>query len=484
MNGSSTKRQGREKIKKGSSKTSNEEHPEKSAVIKCASPTANGTHNHLSSIHSPSSRKSDNELQIGDTDLAHLKFNVSPPEAMLYLDSSTVPQLFNYDSLENIHEKSGGSPSKISVRSGGSNEDLSRSNSNPNLSHSSSGGLSMLATAPTSSGNTIEELTIMIKRAQAEGVHNPMYQQLGTLVGKHGFQSLSTSSGTLASKRQRLDSSSSAIALGSYHPVQHNPASLSAPHTPCAPNHHHPPSQPSSRLNSPEPGGIGSMYNSHNTTPYHTPLATPHATPTHTPIHSPQPSPSHTSHSRFHYNPTVANAPALLHAPGGSCVATSSNLAPPQQGMLIAAASPPSAMNPLALPGFSPQNNILIQPQPSGGTLFLNPPSQMPIRVVSVTTPAPLIAPLVQFTTPFSHSSVSDRLRTTGTMFGSSHKSAMSSGKSPFTIVPIPSINKTQPDMLPRVSVHLCINYTTTFVHFVVCMILPHACSAVCITCA
>lgn len=88
----------------------------------------------------------------------------------------------------------------------------------------------------------------------------------------------------------------------------------------------------------------------------------------------------------------------------------------------------------------------------------------MPFRVVSVTTPTPLIAPLVQFTTPFSNAR-----QGTGSMFGQPQKSTISSGKSPFTIVPIPSINKTQPDELPKVSehvlsvctcVHECVSHT------------------------
>ena len=534
-----------------------------SKSMKEAPPTTNGNDVRCVSgdtVLSPQSIKQESSLRLSETDLVHLKFNVSPPEAMMYLDSNTsVPQLFSYGgSLENLNEQSSkGSPSKLGAVGGGSNSDLTRSSSNPNLSRSgsssiatnasggrmgmdigkvsashshanttSNGSTTMTTAGVSSRSSTVELLQGLIKHAQTTEqnqnfLHLPSTVDSLSMVGRgegvargggggkeemaqnvHDHhhhhhvhpdqlsQNLLSLSGTR--KRQRLDSSSSAVVTGSRYPSggSGGTTSLSAPHTPITPcpapphllpqayPHAHSHSQPPSRGPSPEiqlgggGGGINhssSVYSSHNPTPYGTPHATPHATPTHTPMQSPLPSPNSLTPGGYHYPPPQPpptstqlqgiSVPSPLqqsqthlqrHTPQQTGLQSFQNVSNslPQQKRVFFAASPPSAVNPLSLPGFSAPN-ILLQPQ--ANALFLNTQhTQMPFRVLPMSSPGQsVLTPLVPFAAPTSFSSSGELSSDISYARHFGLRSSVPSRKSPFTIVPIPSINKTQPDELP-----------------------------------
>ena len=358
--------------------------------------TTNGTN---TTSPPPKVEKTESDLDLEETDLEHLKFNISSPESFIYsvLDSA-VPQLFNYDSTENLHEKGLGSPAKAL---GKSREDLTRTSSDPNLLMAVSTSLPTLIKADSSGS--------LAKRPTGE-------EGAGFFLKRSGQDPQSS----LQAKKQRIEYVLSNVAA-------RQPAGLhstASPPQPALVN-----SQPSSMVNSPESTSAMDMsvHNSQDTTPY----ATPHSTPAQTPVHSPLPSPSHAP-PRFHHPIQPPPTFSLKQkSPGGP------SLQP--LGAFVTSSSPPSlgTMNTINVPAF-PQhtNNILLPSQPSTGAILLNPPSQMPFRVVPVApvNPGPLL-PLMQFT-PFSQEQ--------STLIPSS-------GKSPFAIIPIPSINKAQPDSPPQV---------------------------------
>ena len=355
--------------------------------------TTNGT---SATSPPPKVEKAESDLDLEETDLEHLKFNISSPESFIYsvLDSA-VPQLFNYDSTENLHEKGLGSPAKAL---GKSREDLTRTSSDPNLLKAVGGSLPTLIKTDSSSS--------LAKRPAGE--EGPL---------KRSGQDPQSS---LQAKKQRIEYVLSNVAV-------RQPIGLHFTASPPQPAHVN--SQSSSMVNSPESTSAMDMsaYNSQDTTPY----ATPHSTPAQTPVHSPLPSPSHAP-PRFHH-PTQHPPTFSLkqRSPGGP------SLQP--LGAFVTSSSPPSisTMNTINVPTFTQHtNNILLPSQPSTGAILLNPPSQMPFRVVPVApvNPGPLL-PLMQFT-PFSQEQ--------STLIPSS-------GKSPFAIIPIPSINKAQPDSPPQV---------------------------------
>ena len=382
--------------KKDKSKSSPQKRPKLSKADVAV--TTNGTHA-TSPLHK--TEKTDSDLDLGETDLEHLKFNISSPEAFMYsvLDSA-VPQLFNYDSTDSLHEKGLGSPAKALGRS---REDLSRTASNPNLLKAVSSSLPGLVKAGSSGSLVVQT---------AGGC--------GGALKRSGPEVHSTDQ----TKKQRIEYVLSNVTARK--PVGSYPMA-SPPQQP-----HSVSSQSSSMVNSPESIAVMDMsaYNSQNTTPYATPLTTPAQTP----VQSPLPSPLHAHPSPFHH-PAPHHYPSHMEQrspPGGG---------PSSQSLgTFIAPSPPtsslSTMSAISLPGFTQHtNNLLLPGQHSTGTIFLNSPSQMPFRVVPVGH-APLL-PLVQFT-PFSQ----DRHR---------GPTIMPSGKSPFAIIPIPSINKAQPDSPPQV---------------------------------
>lgn len=360
--------------------------------------TTNGT---LTTSPLHKTEKADSDLDLGETDLEHLKFNISSPEAFMYsvLDSA-VPQLFNYDSTDSLHEKGLGSPAKALGRS---REDLSRTTSNPNLLKAVSGSLPVLVKAGSSG-------SLAVQTAGGEG---------GTL--KRSGPDFPSAEQT---KKQRIEYVLSNVTARK--PVASYP--MASPPQPT----HSVSSQSSSMVNSPESVAVMDMsaYNSQNTTPYATPLTTPAQTP----VQSPLPSPSHAHPVPFHH-PTQHPYPSHLEQRSPPSSGPSSQ----SLGTFIAPSPPTSSLSTMSainLPGFTQHtNNFLLPSQPNTGTIFLNSSSQMPFRVVPVGH-APLL-PLVQLT-PFSQ----DQHR---------GPTIMPSGKSPFAIIPIPSINKAQPDSPPQV---------------------------------
>ena len=318
--------------------------------------------------------------------------------------------------------------------------------------------------------------------------HHPQYH--------HGVihqEQLSQNLLSLSRKGQRLDSSSSTVVMGSHYSSEGGSGggmmSLSAPHTPITPgspphmfphtypltySHSQPPSHGPSLEIQPVGGGGGnpssSVYNSYNPTPYGTPHATPHATPIHTPMQSSLPLHNSLTSGGYHYPPQQQPAPPLQQPPPqhhqhhnhthNQAGLQNFQNAPPnsqqQQKRVFFAASPPSAVNPLSLSGFS-SPNILLQPQANAPFLNAQSATQMPFRVIPRTTPGQsVITPLVSFAAVAQSSfSSADELSlnvTNAQQFGlypARGSAVASSEKSPFTIVPIPSINKTQPDELP-----------------------------------
>ena len=303
-------------------------------------------------VYSPKP-ESDGEVEM---DLEHLKFNVASPESFMYsvLDSAA-PQFFNYDSLENINEKSAGSPAGKAT-----GNDLSRTASNPNLFKGMmkaglSGSLSNLIKVVTSEGS--QNSSLQVKRGGAD------------------LQS------TMQAKKLRLESALSNITprqpVAFFSAISQNI------------------SQPSSNVNSPE--SVTSACNSQETTPY----TTPYVTPMHSPLASP---------TKFHHKPSPRLQAQTSPQSTASFMANSG---------FSTSCSGFNTVNPLNLPGFSPQtSNIILPGQPS--TIFLN----SPFRVVPVG--APPLLPFVQFA-PFS-------------------QHPMELGKSPFSVVPIPSTNMTHVD--------------------------------------
>ncbi len=346
---------------------------------------------------SPRTLESDGE----ELDLEHLKFNVASPESFMYsvLDSS-VPQLFNYDSLENIHEKSGGSPAKGSpqARLG---EDVMRGVSLSNalvVSTANRDGAGVtVTTAPELIKTEAGTLTAsLIKRNR---------EQVPVIPGKRGGPDLQA---TIQAKRQRLETALSNITPRQ--PVASFQAAIKAAAQQSL-------SQPGSLLNSPESvAGALSAYASQEATPY----ATPHGTPAQSPLPSPSPSHHHHAHMFSQTSPPPLAQPA--HAGHMTFTSTASGFvwSPPQT----------STVNHVNLPGFCPQtNNILFPGQPS--TIFLN----SPFRVVPVAGSS--LLPLVQLTNPLSQNALHLQ-EADGQPYVQ---------KSPFTVVPIPHTNRTQTEV-------------------------------------
>lgn len=485
---------------KKSSKLSKEKQPTLDTNVGSASNGPNSAKSNQSGL-SPHSGKSESDIDLGEADLSQIKFNVASPETLMYLENANVPQLFNYsDSLENIHKDSGGSPSKASLRrsmSGGSNEDLTRTDSNPILIRSGSVnnlsailGVAKPVTMVASPKSTAEgSVTGLIVRTQDKDQQQNIFLPQSSILHPGGWavgkgvglnprviqsvehllvpgENSSYPQPSSPAKRPRIDSSTSTVDMRSYHS---SPASQYTSHSaPPTPLHSAPPtpllhpsqSQNSSRVNSPEPAHMSSVYNSHSNTPY--------VTPSHTPIHSPLPSPPphHTSHF---FNPQHSSGHDLLTSNLHSQTSADSIRAPTTSHMNpinsssmegFMANSSSSDMNQTTFPGFSPPNNFLTLQQPTTGkAIFLPTQPTVPFRV------GPLL-PLMQFANPFSQPTLTfadhrkqqlrpDQVYELSQFQGpstSDDKKGLGSsmGKSPFTIVPIPSINKIQPPEEPE----------------------------------
>lgn len=391
--------------------------------------TSNGADPKYSqSTASPQSVKSESDIE----ELSQLKFNVSSPE-MLMLENANVRQLFSYDSLENINHDSGGSPATTN-----SNKDENIENNTrivkatviPGNNLTSVAKSVTIETSPTnvSESHSDKESTFLFPTVAWKGADRL------SVPSSHSSYAMPTS----PSKRPRIESTGSTIDMMSYHssPYSGSLGSHSAPHTPLP---HYNPSQPSSRVNSPDPG-MSSVYNSHNNTPF--------ATPSHTPAHSPLPSP--TSHPASFFQ-SQGHFPSNFSSQSSGGIFVPSSTSSLQHHHFTA---PPSGVSQLTLPGFTPSNNLLALQQ-TGNTILL-PNSQMPFGM------APLF-PMVQLS-PYSSSALP--LNDSGllqprmsqvsvggggsTSSGNKYSASSQSGKSPFRIIPIPSINKIQPPEEPE----------------------------------
>ncbi len=348
------------------------------------------------------------------------------------LDSS-VPQLFNYDSLENIHEKSGGSPPKGSPRSR-PGEDLMRSVSNPNILKviSTGGGGDFASASPPEliKAEPSSMIASLIKRGQGGGGgRGGQHQNSLVLPGKRGGPDLQS---TIQAKRQRLETALSNITPRQ--PVASFQAAVQAAA-------HQSLSQPASLLNSPESvAGAMSAYASQETTPY----ATPHGTPAHSPLPSPSYHPVH-PHT---FHPSTHCTSQASPSPTGQVPHTGHMICSTASGFVR---SPPttttnfSTVNPINLPGFYPQTSSILFPgQPS--TILLNPN----FRVVPVAGSS--LLPLVQFATPFSQQAL---------QLQDSVGQQQSVQRSPFTVVPIPPMRMSQTEVgvrqgLLKKNIYIC----------------------------
>ena len=357
---------------------------------------------------SENSVKTESDVEL-ETDLEHLKFGVASPESFMYavLDSAA-PHLFNYDSLENIHERSGGGAGGSPLRVVGEG---SRSDSNSNLAHGSSSVPRLVKAGSSGSIN---------KKAQGEeGVDCG-----SSLHSKRGASNDLQNALQFQEKKMKLESALSAITPRQ--PIASYSFASSVP-----PSRSQSLSQPPSVVNSPESmAGNTSAYNSQENTPYATPIGTP--------AHSPLPSPSHTYLQHSHHVPHLIQK--FPHSSSNPRATLSGHVTHSISGGSFATPSHPAAT--VSIPGLNqPSNSILLHGQTNTGAIFLNHPSQMPFRVLPVAGMAthPPLLPLVQFA-PFSQ-------QTLAADMGMAHQGVYpASKKSPFTIIPIPSVNKAQPE--------------------------------------
>lgn len=334
------------------------------------------------------------DLALSDTDLANVKFKLSASEAMLYLQSTstTVSQLFKYDGQDGVHATDSASGLECIGIEGSNGQ-----SSNSILAGS---GLSPSPLALTSS--------MSVRGSGRAGMNGCSRNSRQELRGKRGPEEAARARKeedeeeekymTLPTKKQLMASGEVGVAVGSgimgrshySHARLPSRSSLSTPPlTPISPTlsqHSH--SRPSSGLNSPEPTsgetvvanaaaaaftGVGNgISDSSNLTAYISPCGTPHSPPVHSPPHQ---SPLHSPPLTPYYQHHLLSAPHALPTPtphphSVSTTATSSvsgkvmpptknlhtgplNMSTSTQVRNYLAASPPSALSSLNLPGFS-----------------------------------------------------------------------------------------------------------------------------------
>lgn len=349
-------------------------------------------------------RNTGEDLLLCDTDLANVKFKMSPSEAMLYMQSASasVPQLFKYDSLDSLNEKP--------VLSSAQNYNVATegliSASQSNLTNDVRASHSM-PEASTDLGPANRHTQFHATKSNAEGCGH--FKGVTGVQLKRGSTAEMEECATLG-KKLRLEMAH----LMQYQTSQFPPSAVSVssppitPLTPLTPSHLH--SQPPSRTLTPEPLCTNSTMSAY---------VTPHATPSHTPHHSPLSSPTHMSH------------PASYHGHLPSQGATGLGGAPPKDvfagdnwptAQIFTTSSP--SMSHLNLSGVPSQ--LQFQPphtsQGTGAIIFNSHPS---FQVLASTSLLPMVlSPL------------------NAQLLGGANKS-------PFRIIPIPSINKIQPEELP-----------------------------------
>ena len=347
----------------------------------------------------------DEELALSDTDLGNVKFKMSPSEAMLYLqsNSTSVSQLFKYDSVDSLHENSSlASPpniegikiegsdghSYVRVVSGHSPDPTSAENAAA-MRSGAQAGLNGCAQNPRREGS------FRGKRGPEQAARAAM-EVMKECGGEDPAEDVQLRLAGVPSKKPRAEAPGMSLASCGSVPLtlsNHTHSCLATrgsvstppltPVSPVQPNLRYPHSQPSSRLNSPEPLATGSVMAPSGSTPhvpsltnnrsaYTSPYVTPHGTPVHTPYQSPLPSPSHTPtlQHQYHGFPSMQQtSPSTSHysssssaVPGGSFTGGGVDETLGGHGMgFNMAASSPSAFSSLNLPGFSTTRGGVIQ---------------------------------------------------------------------------------------------------------------------------
>lgn len=277
-----------------------------------------------SRILSPRERKDiSEELQLCDTDLANVKFKMSPSEAMQYLESAstTVPQLFKYDSLR---ERSAQTPGKPQRENCSTAEGRAPSLTNvPGVRHAQAGGSDAEGRGHSKRG--------VVRNARAGGSDaEECGHSKGGVVVKLSSEDGLEESQTLAKKVCLKGAGLTNLARGgggnlSTPPL--TPITPSHPHSQPPSRHHSPAhlhSQPPSRQHSPEPVCTNNM------SAYDSPYVTPHGTPTHTPLQSPLSSPtallSHPGSYHHHHAHPVSHPNMSLQGGVPSSGASSAKL--------------------------------------------------------------------------------------------------------------------------------------------------------------
>ena len=342
------------------------------------------------------------ELALSDTDLANVKFKMSPSEAMLYLQSAStsVSQLFKYDSVDSLHEKTSlASPSTISTVKveGGSNGGHSYlqvvSGHSPGSADGGSIKRKLVARKTGVNGcghNKSKKRSFRGKRGPEESAKDlggvemlseEEYDHAGRIEDVNLVAAAALPIATAVKRACTEIPSLVHPAGGKYHAQLTLPAGRgsvsSPPHTPISPTGASllsPGSHPPSRVNTPEPptsslrnmGGSSMLpaNNGGNRSTYNSPYVTPHGTPVHTPYQSPLPSPhtptlQHQYHTPFPPGHQV-NPPASHFSLPGAPVIGHSDMSSVRQDHLQTT-SPPMVLNSLSLPGIGSGRGGVIQ---------------------------------------------------------------------------------------------------------------------------
>ena len=280
-------------------------------------------------LNSGSTIGQDEELALADTDLANVKFKLSPSEAMLYLQATatSVSQLFKYDGPDGSHSKTS-AESPVGLETVGTDDIYSREASNSGI-----GGASLNRDPSVASGGAIMSVT------EWPGTNGSGLRHGGRLRGKRGPEEaarmMSEGEGErfvpeAPSKKQLLMSGDVVVSDG-IAPTLHahhlhtrrlpSRGSLSTPPlTPISPSHSsqfsHSPELATLETTTASPF-VSEQFNNINRTfsytpPCVTPNGTPMTTPYQSPLQSPVLNPTYYSHQHSlqppHFHPTCNSA--------------------------------------------------------------------------------------------------------------------------------------------------------------------------------
>lgn len=300
-------------------------------------------------------KNSSEELELSDTDLANVKFRMSPSEAMLYLQSAstTVPQLFKYDSLDSLSVLTPVQTPQENSIEGRTNVPSGRPvhSGRPVISTGPSGRHSK---ADGSAGDS-EDHSHSFKRDAVVRVRLSAEDENPSLAKKlcvDGLEYWGTHPPPPPNGSLSTPPVTPLTPITPSHPHSHPPS-----------RHHSPHSHPPSRHNTPEP------MCANNLASYNSPYVTPHGTPAHTPLQSPISSPTLVSHPHHHLhahpNPNSTlqggvpvNTPSSMHReklPGESW---------PQPGEFLT--SSPSSMSHFNMAGVTSQLHLQSTPASTG----------------------------------------------------------------------------------------------------------------------